>query len=232
MDKNPHKKSTGTSPKLATISAFLTVVLALLLTWIYIWPLCIDDNKLPPETIAVIEIIPTETEQGKIARVIISLKPQLDPKIADIIATSVVKNSKKYNLPASLVVSIMNRESGFNTMAVSSMGAKGLMQVMTKVHKDKMKKMGINNYEAMHINNSIKLGCNILREYLNTAKTTEDALERYVGGKHKGYIKDVLATYLNINMMLSEKKVEVKDKDTSVETVMQKNDVAIVNSTN
>jgi len=207
------------SQKVIRILALLLLISTIVVAGMYVWNNCASLDNASHANATVVEfkeIAPTETEQEKISRIIIVLKPQLDPKIADIIASSVIKNSKEYNLPASLVVSIMNRESGFNTMAISSMGAKGLMQVMTKVHKDKMKKMGINNYEAMHIDNSTKLGCSILREYLNTEKTTESALERYVGGKHKGYMKDVLATYLNINMMLSEKKVKTEKKKTTI----------------
>ena len=167
-----------------------------------------------------------EIEQEKIANIVMSLKPQLDPAIANVISISIIKHSNHFNVPTSLVISIINRESEFNTLAVSSMGARGLMQIMTKVHKDKIKKIGIDNYKAMHIDNNIQLGCSILREYFNTEKSTEKALERYVGGQHKEYISDVLSTYLEINMMLAGNlkiKEPVKSKDTAhVEIVKTK----------
>ncbi|QQZ08206.1 lytic transglycosylase domain-containing protein [Heyndrickxia vini] len=56
-----------------------------------------------------------------------NLKPVNVPKDLDSI---IQKASEKYNVPAKLIKSVIQHESSFNSNAVSSAGASGLMQLM------------------------------------------------------------------------------------------------------
>lgn len=94
----------------------------------------------------------------------------------------IMKWSKKYDLPPLLVASVIHRETNYKNHLVSSVGAKGPMQVYPKWHKDKLKKLGITEKELSNINHGINVGCMILKEYLS--KHNEDyrqALYSYVG---------------------------------------------------
>jgi len=129
--------------------------------------------------------------------IILRLQPRLDPQLANSISEAVLKYSHEYKLPPELIIHIMNRESRFRPLVRSSAGAVGLMQIMTKAHKDKLKEMGITPEEAYHIDNNIKLGCWIFREYFNSGNDIKKTLLRYVGGNHEKYVEDILIGFTN-----------------------------------
>ncbi len=132
-----------------------------------------------------------------VAPIIQRLKPLLDPSIVHEIDKAIMKYSAWYKIPPELVVHVMKRESNFNTRAFSPVGAVGLMQIFPKWHLDKMEEMGILHEEVYHIDNNIRLGCWILREYIDSTGTIDKALTKYVGGKHDRYIRDILVGYTN-----------------------------------
>jgi soluble lytic murein transglycosylase-like protein len=125
------------------------------------------------------------------------LQPKLDRKLAERISSEILKYSSEYRLPPNLVIHVMNRESGFRPLITSKAGALGLMQVIPKWHEEKLKEMKINNNEVYYIENNIKLGCWILREYFDQEGDIEKALKKYVGGSHDTYIKDILIGFAN-----------------------------------
>lgn len=142
------------------------------------------------------EQIVTLTKGNKnIVPIINRLRPQLDNKIVAEISEAIVKYSREYRFPPEFVTHLIYRESEFNVLAVSNKGAVGLMQVLPKYHEDKMKEMGINSSQLFHIDNNIKLGCWILRDYYNSTGSIEKALTKYVGGNHNGYINDILTGF-------------------------------------
>jgi hypothetical protein len=141
---------------------------------------------------------------------IMELRPQLDPSIAKEINTAIIKYSREFRLPPTFVLHLMKRESNFDVLARSKVGAVGLMQVMPKAHKDKMKKIGIANGDLYHIDNNVRLGCWILREYFNQTGTIEKALKKYVGGNHSTYANDILIGFTNT--MIPRKELQKKEK--------------------
>ena len=81
-------------------------------------------------------------------------------------------------LPPGLVMAVMEVESDFNRWAVSPSGAVGLMQVMPYWPE----RLGMKGYELVHVAPNIRMGCAILRFYLE--QTHDDvrlALEEYNG---------------------------------------------------
>ena len=141
---------------------------------------------------------------------IMELRPQLDPTIAKEINNAIMKYSREYRLPPTFVLHLMKRESNFDTLARSKVGAVGLMQVLPKAHRDKMKKIGITNGDLYHIDNNVRLGCWILRDYFNKTGSIEKALKRYVGGNHATYTSDILVGYANT--MIPRKEPQKKEK--------------------
>lgn len=142
---------------------------------------------------------------SEIINIIEKKRPRIDPAIVKPIAKSVLKYSKMYNFPPELVVCVIDRESSFNTVAVSTADCVGLMQINEKWHKEKLKKLGIKSDQLFHIDNNINIGCMILREYYNGTKSINKALTKYVGGKHPSYVCDILSDFTNL--ILSKKKL-------------------------
>jgi hypothetical protein len=136
-----------------------------------------------------------------IVKIINNLQPKIDKFVAEEIARAIVSCSYEYKLPIELIISLMNRESTFNPLAVSSADCCGLMQINYNVHKNELKsKLDINNYyECFYIENNIKAGCLILSTYLKKNNNNIKAsLKNYVGGKHNSYIEDILVLFTEL----------------------------------
>ena len=81
-------------------------------------------------------------------------------------------------LPPGLVMALIQVESRFDRWAVSSAGAVGLMQVMPFWPE----KLGMRRYQLVHVAPNIRMGCAILRYYLNHEHyDVRKALARYNG---------------------------------------------------
>lgn len=74
--------------------------------------------------------IDANTTEDLISLKILVLNPRVPNHTAREIASAVYKNALRYHRDPNLILSIMSIESGFDPVAVSKMGALGLMQVM------------------------------------------------------------------------------------------------------
>ena len=100
-------------------------------------------------------------------------------------------------VPPGLVLAVMQVESDFNRWAVSGSGAVGLMQVMPYWPE----RLGMKGYELVRVTDNIRMGCAILRYYLEiTHDDVRLALEEYNGsvGRHV-YPDRVLTAWENWN---------------------------------
>lgn len=79
-----------------------------------------------------------------------------------------------------LILAVMSVESSFDPDAVSSVGAHGLMQVHTRVHADKFIPYG-GVGQAFDPRVNIRVGAQILRDYLSIHGSAAGALKAYVG---------------------------------------------------
>jgi Transglycosylase SLT domain len=97
-----------------------------------------------------------------------------------------------------LILAIMAIESRFNPFAQSSVGAQGLMQVMTRVHDDKYEAFG-GTHAAFDPVTNLRVGVQVLKECIQRAGSLEDGLRFYVGGANlaedTGYTARVLAEH-------------------------------------
>lgn len=114
-------------------------------------------------------------------------------KHAKEIAEAVVINSDRFNFPPELILALINYESEFNPRAVSPRGARGLMQINTKVHREEIKKAGVTNIYDIHSN--IYMGCSILTDKLKDSKDISEALRKYNGASTNQFSKEVLFIY-------------------------------------
>jgi soluble lytic murein transglycosylase-like protein len=79
-----------------------------------------------------------------------------------------------------LILAVIAVESSFNPVAESSVGAKGLMQVLPQYHQDKLAAHGGETALLDPLLN-IDIGTRILREYLRRAGETQSGLQMYGG---------------------------------------------------
>ena len=105
-----------------------------------------------------------------------------------------------------LILAVMAVESRYNPIAESNMGAKGLMQVIPKFHADKLAEHG-GEGALLDPDVNIKVGAQILREYLRRFGETETALQMYAGAfdePNSSYAFKVLAERARLEQMLRQ----------------------------
>lgn len=108
------------------------------------------------------------------------------------ILREVHKAAKRVDIPPEFVLAVIQIESHFNSYAVSSVGAQGMMQVMPFWKQE----IGREHDNLIDMSTNLKYGCTILRHYLDRAKGNwTEALARYNGsyGKAKYPRKVLLA---------------------------------------
>jgi len=98
--------------------------------------------------------------------------------------------AQRAGVPPSLVLAMINVESGFDRWAVSSAGAQGLMQIMPFWLKV-AGKPGDNLFDPR---TNVRIGCTVLAYYLKRSHgDIAEALQRYYGRRYgNGYERKVL----------------------------------------
>lgn len=98
-------------------------------------------------------------------------------------------------LDPTLILAVVAIESRFNPFAQSPVGAQGLMQVMTRVHSDKYEPFG-GTHAAFDPVANLRVGVQVLKEYVARSGSIEDGLRWYVGAANLdsdgGYVGKVL----------------------------------------
>lgn len=79
-----------------------------------------------------------------------------------------------------LIIAVMAVESGFNPIAESVAGAKGLMQIIPKFHGDKLEEFG-GEQSVFDPATNIQVGSQILKEYIRQTGSVGIALQMYAG---------------------------------------------------
>ena len=84
-----------------------------------------------------------------------------------------------------LIIAVMAVESGFNPIAESVAGAKGLMQIIPKFHAEKLEEFG-GEKAIFEPRANILVGSQILREYIHRMGDVGMGLRVYGGGPMEG----------------------------------------------
>ncbi len=112
------------------------------------------------------------------------------------------------HMEPTLILAVMAVESGFNPFAQSSVGAQGLMQVMTRVHDDKYEAFG-GNMAAFDPVTNLRVGVQVLKECIQRNGGVEEGLRCYVGatnlGDDAGYAARVLAEHEQMKLVAAGK---------------------------
>lgn len=125
--------------------------------------------------------------------------------------------SKRAGLDPTLILAIMAVESSFNPFAQSSVGAQGLMQVMTRVHNDKYTAFG-GTHAAFDPIANLRVGVQVLKECIARAGSVQDGLRYYVGAalldSDGGYAAKVMAEQAHMRDVAAGKKVPLNASNT------------------
>jgi hypothetical protein len=112
------------------------------------------------------------------------------------IVVNAYRAARDAKLDPHLVLAVMSIESRFDPKAKSARGAQGLMQVVTRVHARRFEPFG-GIAAAFDPIANIRVGTQILKEYIINAGSAEGGLKGYVGaagnGDDGGYGSKVLA---------------------------------------
>jgi hypothetical protein len=114
-------------------------------------------------------------------------------------------------LDPTLILAVMAVESGFNPFAQSQVGAQGLMQVMTNVHRDKYQSFG-GRFAAFDPLANLQVGVKVLQDCIRAAGgSVEGGLKYYVGAANAeddgGYSVKVLAEYSRLQQVANGRPV-------------------------
>ena len=121
-------------------------------------------------------------------------------KIAHSVSGALIKAAftvaDEKNLDPQLLLAVIAVESRYNPFAESHVGAQGLMQVMTKVHKEKFELYGGGLAAALNPIANIRVGSQILQDCIKRRGSVPGGLACYVGAVgpgDSGYGAKVLA---------------------------------------
>jgi hypothetical protein len=122
------------------------------------------------------------------------------------------ESGQRAGVDPTLILAIVAIESSFNPFAQSSMGAQGLMQVMTRLHDEKYERFGGVRAAFDPVSN-LRVGVQVLKECISRAGSLEGGLKYYVGAANfaddGGYASKVLAEQTNLRRVADGKWVSV-----------------------
>ncbi len=129
---------------------------------------------------------------------------------ADMLVSTAYSTAQEIKLDPLLILAVMAIESGLNPFAESPVGAQGLMQVMSKVHRERFQEMG-GVQAALNPVANIRVGSLILKDYVTRGGSVEAGLKSYVGAAafatDDGYGNKVLGELSLLKQVAAGKKV-------------------------
>lgn len=102
--------------------------------------------------------------------------------------------ASRVDLPAELILSVIQIESNFDRFAISRVGARGMMQIMPFW----LNEIGKPDDNLFHLRTNLRMGCTILKHYINKEKgNLVRGLARYNGSlgstRYSDKVLDALA---------------------------------------
>lgn len=134
----------------------------------------------------------------------LSKKYRVAPEPLSVLVAEAYEIGARAKIDPTLILAIMAIESSFNPFAQSSVGAQGLMQVMTKVHTDKYENFG-GHFAAFDPVTNLRVGVKVLQECIARAGSVEGGLRYYVGAANLpddgGYAAKVMAEHFRLRQV-------------------------------
>jgi soluble lytic murein transglycosylase-like protein len=147
-------------------------------------PVPFGEAILEPTTVVAGSIQPQadaalQREQSMLTEFIAKRYRVSDAAVASYVAAA-YRAGEQYSVDPILILAVMAVESRYNPVAESTLGAKGLMQIMPKYHLEKVMDRG-GEEALLEPEVNIEIGTQILREYQRRFRDTETALQMYGG---------------------------------------------------
>ena len=143
----------------------------------------------------------------------LSKKYRVAPEPLAVLVAEAYEIGARTKLDPTLILSIMAVESSFNPFAQSSVGAQGLMQVMTRVHTDKYQNFS-GHFAAFDPVSNLRVGVKVLQECIARAGSLEGGLRYYVGAANLpddgGYAAKVLAEHFRLRQVANGRTVPLQ----------------------
>jgi soluble lytic murein transglycosylase-like protein len=140
----------------------------------------------------------------------LSKKYRVAPEPLSALVAEAYEIGERAKLDPTLILAVMAIESGFNPFAQSSVGAQGLMQVMTGVHSDKYENFG-GKLAAFDPVTNLRVGVKVLQECIQRAGSLHAGLKFYVGaanlGDDGGYADKVMAEHARLKQVATGRDV-------------------------
>lgn len=140
----------------------------------------------------------------------LSKKYRVAPEPVGLLVAEAYETGARVKLDPTLILAVMAIESKFNPFAQSSMGAQGLMQVMTRVHTDKYESVG-GKLAAFDPVTNLRVGVKVLQECIARAGSIEGGLRYYVGAANLpsdgGYAAKVLAEHFQLRQVAGGRRI-------------------------
>ena len=147
---------------------------------------------------------PSKQVTSKVKNHILSLYDKVPEKDVDEIIDNVMVFSKKYDLEPGLLLGLIESESGFQKGISNGYGAKGVMQVVQRIHhkrvSEHLKKNGGNIYA---LNNNIEIGSKLLRDMIDIKGSVLGGLKMYKGSNSPKYYQKVFRLKSKYDNLLS-----------------------------
>ena len=128
----------------------------------------------------------------------------LAPEAAALVVSAAHRAAQEVGLDPLLVLAVISIESSFNPIAESTMGAKGLMQIIPRYHRAKLSEAG-GEEAVLDPEANIYVGVRILQEYVYRRGTLEAGLQYYNGASADGsaqYAQKVLSERVRLEQVL------------------------------
>lgn len=143
-------------------------------------------------------------EQAAVAQWL-SKKYSVAPEPLGLLVAEAYELGASTKLDPTLILAVMAIESRFNPFAQSSVGAQGLMQVLTRVHTDKYERVG-GKLAAFDPVTNLRVGVKVLQDCIARAGSLEGGLRHYVGAANLasdgGYAAKVLAEHFRLRQVV------------------------------
>ena len=138
-------------------------------------------EDVEPELVQVAET-PTAKLSPDLQRVkiYIAKRYQVSAVALEPLLASAQQTGRNIGVDPLLLVAVMAIESRFNPFAESPMGAQGLMQIIPKWHPDKVD-VKSDRAALFDPETNIRVGAQVLKEYIRTTGSVERALQQYNG---------------------------------------------------
>jgi len=143
----------------------------------FLGPLRSDFPPAPPKKARSVVV---SGPQAEALRNYISRKYRVAYDATGVLVNTTYRVAREKNLDPLLLLAVIAIESRYNPYAESSVGAQGLMQVMTRVHQDKFDKLGDGAHALDPIAN-IRVGSTILKDCIKRRGSVDAGLACYVG---------------------------------------------------